>query len=48
MDSIVFTEPGGMNPVWYVYLSLSHDFRVERRIVFCNLRTLPRRLPGTV
>jgi 2-polyprenyl-3-methyl-5-hydroxy-6-metoxy-1,4-benzoquinol methylase len=39
---LVFTEPGGMNPVWYVYLSLAYDFRVERRIVHSNLRTLPK------
>ncbi|CAN5636736.1 hypothetical protein BH23CHL3_BH23CHL3_08020 [soil metagenome] len=41
---IVFTEPGGMNPVWYVYLTAFYDMRVERRIVHCNLRTLRRKL----
>ena len=41
---IVFTEPGGMNPGWYVYLSAALAMKVERRIVHCNLRTLRRKL----
>jgi 2-polyprenyl-3-methyl-5-hydroxy-6-metoxy-1,4-benzoquinol methylase len=41
---IAFSEPGGMNPVWYIYLSAFYDMRVERRIVHCNLRTLRRKL----
>ena len=39
----VFTEPGGMNPLWYAYLSIFYDMRVERRIVHCNLATLRRK-----
>ncbi len=39
----VFTEPGGMNPIWYAYLSIFYDMRVERRIVHCNLSTLRRK-----
>ncbi|MGI8403376.1 MAG: class I SAM-dependent methyltransferase [Thermomicrobiales bacterium] len=41
---IVFSEPGGMNPVWYAYLSIFYDMKVERRIVHCNLLTLRRKL----
>ncbi|MBA3276052.1 MAG: class I SAM-dependent methyltransferase [Chloroflexia bacterium] len=39
----VFTEPGGMNPIWYAYLSIFYDMKVERRIVHCNLATLRRK-----
>jgi hypothetical protein len=39
---MVFTEPGGMHPAWYAYLTIRHDIRVERRIVTCNCWTLPR------
>jgi 2-polyprenyl-3-methyl-5-hydroxy-6-metoxy-1,4-benzoquinol methylase len=38
----VFSEPGALNPAWYVYLPLQHDIRVEKRIVTCNLATLRR------
>ena len=38
----IFTEPGGLNPSWYVYLALVHELRVEKRLVTCNLRTLRR------
>lgn len=38
----VFTEPGGLHPFWYVYLSIFYDMRVERRIVHSNLFTLRR------
>jgi 2-polyprenyl-3-methyl-5-hydroxy-6-metoxy-1,4-benzoquinol methylase len=38
----VFSEPGALNPAWYVYLSLFHDIRVETGIVSCNLVTLRR------
>lgn len=41
---IVFTEPGAMNPVWYPYLAVVTDLRVERRMVFNNLWTLRRQL----
>jgi 2-polyprenyl-3-methyl-5-hydroxy-6-metoxy-1,4-benzoquinol methylase len=36
----IFSEPGGLNPSWYVYLALTHELRVEKRLVTCNLRTL--------
>lgn len=39
----VFSEPGAMNPAWYLYLPLFHDLRVERRIVTCNLHGLRRK-----
>lgn len=39
----VFSEPGALNPAWYVYLTMQHDMRVEARIVTCNLATLGRR-----
>lgn len=38
----VFTEPGGMNPMWYAYLTIFYDIRVERRIVHMNRTTLRR------
>ena len=38
----VFSEPGALNPSWYVYLALLHDVRVEKRIVTCNVFTLRR------
>jgi 2-polyprenyl-3-methyl-5-hydroxy-6-metoxy-1,4-benzoquinol methylase len=38
----VFSEPGALNPAWYVYLALFHDLRLERRIVTCNLLQLRR------
>jgi SAM-dependent methyltransferase len=39
----IFSEPGALNPAWYVYLPLFHDLRVEKRIVTCNLFHLRRR-----
>jgi len=36
----IFSEPGGLNPSWYVYLALVHELRVEKRLITCNLRTL--------
>jgi len=41
---LVFTEPGGLNPAWYVYLSIFHSMSVERRIVFNNVWYLRRAL----
>jgi 2-polyprenyl-3-methyl-5-hydroxy-6-metoxy-1,4-benzoquinol methylase len=40
---VVFTEPGALNPTWYVYLSLFYDMAVEKRIVHNNLITLHRK-----
>jgi SAM-dependent methyltransferase len=39
---VVFTEPGGRNPIWYAYLTLFYDMRVERRIMFSTPRSLRR------
>ncbi len=39
----VFSEPGGLHPFWYAYLSVFYDMRVERRIVHSNLFTLRRK-----
>jgi len=39
----IFSEPGALNPAWYIYLSLFHDIRVEKRVVTCNLLTLRRK-----
>jgi 2-polyprenyl-3-methyl-5-hydroxy-6-metoxy-1,4-benzoquinol methylase len=39
---VVFSEPGGWNPAWYVFLPLFHDMSVERNIVTCNVRNLRR------
>jgi 2-polyprenyl-3-methyl-5-hydroxy-6-metoxy-1,4-benzoquinol methylase len=38
----IFSEPGALNPAWYVYLAACYDIRAETRIVTCNLRTLRR------
>ena len=38
----VFSEPGGLNPAWYVYLPLFHDLQIEKRIFTCNPFTLRR------
>jgi 2-polyprenyl-3-methyl-5-hydroxy-6-metoxy-1,4-benzoquinol methylase len=37
---VVFSEPGGLNPAWYLYLAARRELRVERRIVLST----PRRL----
>jgi SAM-dependent methyltransferase len=39
----IFSEPGAFNPAWYVYLALTHDLRIEKRIVTCNLLYLRHR-----
>ncbi len=39
----IFSEPGAMNPTWYLYLPLFHDMRAEKRIVTCNVFTLRRK-----
>lgn len=41
---IVFTEPGGFNPAWYVLSAAHRRLGIERRTVTCNLWTLPRAL----
>lgn len=40
---VVFSEPGALNPAWYVYLPLFHDLRVEKGIVACTALGLRRR-----
>jgi hypothetical protein len=39
---VVFSEPGALNPAWYPFLLLRHDFGIERRIVHSNIRYLRR------
>jgi 2-polyprenyl-3-methyl-5-hydroxy-6-metoxy-1,4-benzoquinol methylase len=41
--SVVFSEPGALNPTWYLYLGVRHDFRIEKRIVTCNIPYLRRK-----
>jgi 2-polyprenyl-3-methyl-5-hydroxy-6-metoxy-1,4-benzoquinol methylase len=41
---LVFTEPGGMNPAWWMWFAIIGRLAVERRIATCNLRTLRRAL----
>ena len=39
---VIFSEPGALNPAWYVYLSFFHDWRIEKRLVTSNLVHLRR------
>jgi SAM-dependent methyltransferase len=43
---LIFSEPGGCNPTWYVYLPLTAPWHIERGVrncTYCNLkRTLER------
>ncbi len=41
---VVFSEPGALNPAWYVYLPLCHELRVEKGIVTCTAPGLRRML----
>jgi SAM-dependent methyltransferase len=39
---VVFSEPGALNPTWYVYLPLCHELRVEKGILRCTALGLRR------
>ncbi|HZU12956.1 MAG TPA: class I SAM-dependent methyltransferase [Chloroflexota bacterium] len=42
--AIVFSEPGALNPAWYVYLPLFYDWSVERGVMTCTSWNLSRSL----
>lgn len=37
---VIFSEPGGLNPTWYIYLPLVYDWAVERGVTTCTLWNL--------
>lgn len=41
---IVFSEPGAFNLSWYLYLSIFHDWNVERGLVQCSYYNLKNKL----
>lgn len=41
---LIFSEPGGLNPTWYVYLPLLYDWSVERGVTTCTLWNLSEQL----
>jgi 2-polyprenyl-3-methyl-5-hydroxy-6-metoxy-1,4-benzoquinol methylase len=41
---VVFSEPGGFNPTWYVYLPLTAPWHIERGVRKCTYRNLKRQL----
>jgi 2-polyprenyl-3-methyl-5-hydroxy-6-metoxy-1,4-benzoquinol methylase len=41
---LVFSEPGGFNPTWYVYLPLTAPWHIERGVRHCTYRNLKRKL----
>src|SRR5579884_3444616 len=43
--AIVFSEPGALNPAWYVYLPLFYDWSVERGVMTCTSWNLSQPSP---
>jgi 2-polyprenyl-3-methyl-5-hydroxy-6-metoxy-1,4-benzoquinol methylase len=41
---LVFSEPGGLNPIWYLYLPLTAPWHIERGVRHCTYRNLKRKL----
>src|SRR5207302_448556 len=41
---IIFSEPGALNPTWYVYLPLFYDWSVERGVTTGTLWNLTAQL----
>lgn len=39
---VVFSEPNGFNPVWYLYIFLKGIFLVEKNIIYCNYFNIER------
>lgn len=37
---IVFSEPGGFNPSWYMYLPIFYDWQVEKGVMTCSFFNL--------
>ncbi len=37
---LIFSEPGALNPAWYLFVALNLDWKVEKRIVNGNILTL--------
>jgi SAM-dependent methyltransferase len=36
----IFTEPGGLHPFWYVFITVISDWRIEKNIPRCNFFNL--------
>jgi cyclopropane fatty-acyl-phospholipid synthase-like methyltransferase len=41
---MAFSEPGALNPTWYVYLPLAFDWSVEKGVTTCTTWNLTRQL----
>jgi SAM-dependent methyltransferase len=41
---LVFFEPGGLNPTWYVYLPLTAPWHIEKGVRRCTYHNLRRKL----
>lgn len=37
---ILFSEPNILNPAWVIFISLFLDWKVEKRVIFCNYFSL--------
>lgn len=41
---IIFSEPGGFNLSWYLYLPLFHNWTIEKRVTHCTYFNLIKKL----
>jgi 2-polyprenyl-3-methyl-5-hydroxy-6-metoxy-1,4-benzoquinol methylase len=41
---VIFSEPGGCNPTWYIYLPLTAPWHIEKGVRRCTYRNLRRKL----
>jgi SAM-dependent methyltransferase len=41
---VVFSEPGGLNPTWYLYLPLTAPWHIEKGVRHCTYLNLRRKL----
>lgn len=41
---IIFSEPGGLNPTWYIYLPIFYDWNVEKGVINCTYLNLMQKL----
>ncbi|OGK58154.1 hypothetical protein A3H86_04160 [Candidatus Roizmanbacteria bacterium RIFCSPLOWO2_02_FULL_41_9] len=41
---VIFSEPGAWNPSWYIYLSVTHSWRIEKGLLSCNIINLKKKL----
>jgi 2-polyprenyl-3-methyl-5-hydroxy-6-metoxy-1,4-benzoquinol methylase len=44
---LVFSEPGGLNPTWYVYLPMTAPWHIERGVRQITYRNLKRKLESS-